>query len=217
MINNGSLADLRPGLNDKRIMKAKDLLIALTGTAAAAGAATYYYMWKNLGLPRGAWPVRGFDLERYLGKWYEIARIDTCFEKNLDNTTAEYSMNDDGSIRVVNSGYDLKRDRWSDSIGKAKPIEDPDVARLMVSFFGPFYSSYNVVELDPEYRYALVVGRNTDYLWFLSRTPEMPEEVKELFVSKARALGFDTDRLVWVDQGTRERPEEPEMDEESDE
>ena len=82
-------------------MKAKDLLIALTGTAAAAGAATYYYMWKNLGLPRGAWPVRGFDLERYLGKWYEIARFDFRFEKNLDNTTAEYSMNDDGSIRVV--------------------------------------------------------------------------------------------------------------------
>ena len=217
MINNGSRANPCPGLYHKRIMKAKDLLIALAGTAAAAGAATYYYMWKNLGLPRGAWPVRGFDLERYLGKWYEIARIDTCFEKNLDNTTAEYSMNDDGSIRVVNSGYDLKRDRWRDSIGKAKPIEDPDVARLMVSFFGPFYSSYNVVELDPEYKYALVVGRNTDYLWFLSRTPEMPEEVKELFVSKARALGFDTDRLVWVEQGTRERPEEPEMDEESDE
>ena len=83
----------------------------------------------------------------------------------------------------------------------------------MVSFFGPFYSSYNVVELDPEYRYALVVGRNTDYVWFLSRTMEMPEEVKELFVSKAKALGYDTDRLVWVEQGTRERPVEPETDE----
>lgn len=166
-----------------------------------------------MGLPRGAWPVRGFDLERYLGKWYEIARLDSRFEKDLDNTTAEYSLNDDGTIRVVNSGYDLKRERWSDSIGRAKPIEDPEVGRLMVSFFGPFYSSYNIIELDPEYRYALVVGRNTDYVWFLSRTMEMPEEVKELFVSKAKALGYDTDRLVWVEQGTRERPVEPETDE----
>lgn len=194
-------------------MKAKNLLIALTGTAAAAGAAAYYYIWKKMGLPRGAWPVRGFDLERYLGKWYEIARLDSRFEKDLDNTTAEYSLNDDGTIRVVNSGYDLKRERWSDSIGRAKPIEDPEVGRLMVSFFGPFYSSYNIIELDPEYRYALVVGRNTDYVWFLSRTMEMPEEVKELFVSKAKALGYDTDRLVWVEQGTRERPVEPETDE----
>lgn len=188
-------------------MKAKDLLIALTGTAVAAGAATYYYLWKNLGMPKGAWPVRGFDLEKYLGKWYEIARIDFRFERNMDNTTAEYSLNEDGSVRVVNTGYDCRKEEWSQAIGKAKPIESPDVARLKVSFFGPFYSSYNVIELDPDYTYALVVGRDTDFIWFLSRTPEMPESVKELFVSKARALGFDTDRLVWVEQGTRKMPE----------
>lgn len=195
-------------------MKAKDLLIALTGTAVAAGAATYYYLWKNLGMPKGAWPVRGFDLEKYLGKWYEIARFDFRFEKNMDNTTAEYSLNDDGSVRVVNTGYDYKKEEWSQAIGKAKPIEDIETARLKVSFFGPFYSAYNVIELDPDYTYALVVGRDTDFIWFLSRTPEMPESVKELFLSKARALGFDTDRLVWAEQGTRELPEGEFADEE---
>lgn len=198
-------------------MKAKDLILTLAGTAAVGAVATYCYIKANLGMPRGAWPVRGFDLKRYLGRWYEVARFDFRFERDMDNTTADYSLNADGSIRVVNSGFDYHKGRWTRVVAKAKPMEGSDVARLRVSFFGPFYSSYTIIELDPDYRYALVVGRNTDYIWFLSRTPEMPEEVKALFVSKARALGYNIDRLVWVDQETRKRPEESLLEEDSDE
>lgn len=155
------------------------------------------------GIPDNAKAVSPFDVTRYAGKWYEIARFDYRFEKHLENVTAEYGLLPDGSVSVLNRGYNVKKEKWQQVEGKAKFVEGMDKGRLKVSFFGPFYSGYNVIALDPIYRYALVVGKSTDYLWLLSRETTMPAEIKDKYVAMAKALGCDTDKLVWVDQKPR--------------
>lgn len=151
-------------------------------------------------IPTGAVAIKPFDSSKYLGKWYEIARLDFRFEKNLDNTTAEYSLNPGGSIRVLNRGYNYKTGQWKSSAGKAKFAGDTNEARLKVSFFGPFYAGYNVIALDAGYKWALIAGRNLDYLWLLSREKTMPADIVEAYLQKARQLGYDTTKLVWVKQ-----------------
>lgn len=143
--------------------------------------------------------VTPFDKEQYLGKWYEIARFDFRFEKGLNNTTAEYSLNTDGSIKVLNKGFDYTLKKWTEANGKAKFVGDEQVGKLKVSFFGPFYAGYNVLALDKDYSYALVSGSSLKYLWLLSREKVMPEDVKKRFIDKAKELGFDTSNLVWVE------------------
>jgi len=150
-------------------------------------------------IPEGAIAVKPFDAQRYLGKWYEIARFDFRFERGLNNTTATYTMNSDGSIRVENRGYDYAKKTWKNAIGKAKFATTPDEARLKVSFFGPFYAGYNVIALDAEYKYALIAGGDLDYLWLLSRETTMPEKVKENYLELAKKIGFKTDELLWVE------------------
>jgi apolipoprotein D and lipocalin family protein len=150
-------------------------------------------------VPEGAVPVKPFDKERYLGTWYEVARFDFRFERNLNNTTAQYSLNDDGSIRVVNRGFNYVKGQWKESVGKARFVASPDEARLKVSFFGPFYGGYNVIALDSEYQYALIAGSSLDYLWILSRTKTIPDAVKESYLKQARELGFDVEKLIWVE------------------
>ncbi|RAJ01523.1 apolipoprotein D and lipocalin family protein [Chitinophaga skermanii] len=149
-------------------------------------------------IPKNATPVDHFDVSKYLGKWYEIARFDYKFEKNLDNVTAQYSLRDDGDIKVLNSGYDFVKKEWKSSTGKAKFRGDKNVAALKVSFFGPFYAGYNVIAIDKDYRYALVAGKNLAYLWILSRTTTIPADIKEAYLQKAVAVGYDTSKLVWV-------------------
>lgn len=144
--------------------------------------------------------VEDFDEEKYLGKWYELARFDFFWEKNLKNVTAEYSKNEDGSIKVVNSGFDYVKNKDKQSIGKAKFLDATNRGALKVSFFGPFYSGYNVVQLDDDYRYALVFGENTDYLWILSRNKNIPLEIKEKYLEYARNSGYDLTNLVWTQQ-----------------
>jgi apolipoprotein D and lipocalin family protein len=152
------------------------------------------------GIPEGVTPVRNFELEKYLGKWYEIARLDHSFERGLTRVTAEYSLREDGSVRVVNRGYSEERKTWKEAVGKAYFVNGPDRGHLRVSFFGPFYGAYVVCELDhANYEYALVCGPNRSYLWILARAPELNKDVKEKLVTKAAALGFDTDKLIWVD------------------
>lgn len=151
--------------------------------------------------PKGAIPVSDFDVTSYLGKWYEIARLDFSHEKNMSNVTAEYTLNDDGTIRVKNRGYDYVEGEWKESIGKAKFAGDTDVGALKVSFFGPFYTGYNIIALDPFYQTALIVGKNTDYMWILSRTASIPEDTLTVYLALASDLGFDIDKLVWVEQG----------------
>ena len=149
-------------------------------------------------IPEGAVAVKPFDKERYLGKWYEIARIDFKYEKDLNNTTAEYSLNEDGSIKVDNHGYNTKKKKWEQAIGKAKFVGDENIAMLKVSFFGPFYSGYNVIALDPDYKYALVAGESLKYLWILSRGTTVPEEIKNKYLTIAEGVGYDTNSLLWV-------------------
>jgi apolipoprotein D and lipocalin family protein len=150
-------------------------------------------------IPKGAEAVSPFYKEKYLGKWYEVARLDFKFEKNLNNTTAEYSLNDNGTIKVDNQGYNTKKDEWSQAIGKAKFVDQEDIAMLKVSFFGPFYSGYNVIAIDPEYQYALVAGKNTDYLWILSRETSIPDNIKAKYLKIAEDIGFKTSDLLWIE------------------
>lgn len=154
-------------------------------------------------IPDNAKAVKPFDVKQFTGKWYEIARFDYHFEKDLENVTAEYGMRPDGLISVLNRGYDVKKKKWQQVEGKAKFVGDQDEGRLKVSFFGPFYSGYNVIALDPDYRYALVVGKSTEYLWLLSRETTMPDDVRDKYVAMAKNLGCDTSKLVWVDQKPR--------------
>jgi apolipoprotein D and lipocalin family protein len=151
-----------------------------------------------VGLPQGVEPVRGFDLDRYLGKWYEIARLDHSFERGLEQVTAEYSLRDDGGVRVVNRGFDTAKDAWDEAVGKAYFVEDEDLGYLKVSFFGPFYGSYIVFELDPDYRHAFISGPDRSYLWLLARTPEVDPAVLERFRARASELDFDLSELVLV-------------------
>jgi len=154
-----------------------------------------------LGMPEGVQPVRGFELERYLGTWYEVARLDHSFERGLSRVTAEYSLRDDGGVRVVNRGYSADDGEWREAVGKAYFVEDADLGYLKVSFFGPFYGSYVVFELDREgYEYAFISGPDTSYLWLLARTPAVNVALLQRFMEKAQALGFATDELILVDQ-----------------
>ncbi len=150
-------------------------------------------------IPEGVEAVSPFDKEKYLGKWYEIARFDFKFERGLNNTTAEYSLNKDGSIKVVNRGYDYEQKEWREAIGKAKFVINDEVAMLKVSFFGPFYSGYNVIALDQEYKYALISGKNLEYLWILSREKTIPETIKNQYLELANNIGFETDNLLWIE------------------
>lgn len=149
------------------------------------------------GIADGIRPVTGFQLDRYLGTWYEIARLDHSFERGLERVSATYSRRDDGGVKVLNRG--LQSDgSWREAEGKAYFVDKPDEARLKVSFFGPFYGSYNVLATD--YELSLVSSYNLQYLWILSRTPHPPKEKVEALVERARGLGFATDRLIWVSQ-----------------
>jgi apolipoprotein D and lipocalin family protein len=150
-------------------------------------------------IPEGVEAVRGFDAERYLGTWYEVARLENRFERGLTRITANYSRRDGGGLEVVNRGFDAAKGEWREARGRAKFAGPSDVAMLKVSFFGPFYAGYNVVDLDPSYSHALVVGANRSYLWILSRQPDPPREVVERLIARAAALGFDTQSLVYVE------------------
>ncbi|THK41603.1 lipocalin [Methylophaga sp. SB9B] len=152
------------------------------------------------GTPKGVEPISGFELERYLGKWYEIARLDHSFERGLTAVTADYSLRDDGNVKVINRGYDQGKTKWKEAEGKAKFVKDADIAQLKVSFFGPFYGSYIVFGLDKQdYQYAFVAGPNHGYLWLLARTPQVDEAIIERFINEASQRGFNTDDLIFVE------------------
>ena len=153
------------------------------------------------GMPEKVEPVDNFELDRYLGTWYEIARLDHSFERGLTNVTAEYSLRDDGGVKVVNRGYDPEAGEWKEADGKAYFVEDQNTGYLKVSFFGPFYGSYVIADLDQEdYQYALVSGSDTSYLWILARKPYLEVSVTQWLEEKAAFLGFDTEALIWVNQ-----------------
>lgn len=149
-------------------------------------------------VPEGIEPVTGFDAERYLGTWYEIARLDHRFERGLSRVSATYGTRDDGGLTVLNKGWNAEEGEWKSASGKAYFVEDADTAFLKVSFFGPFYGGYVVFDLDDDYQHALVSGPNRDYLWLLARTPELEPGLQARLVGRAAAAGFETDALIFV-------------------
>ena len=156
--------------------------------------------------PEGVRPVTPFDINRYLGQWYEIARLDHSFERGLSDVSATYALREDGSVNVINRGYDLKRQDWKEAVGRALFIGDPGTGSLKVSFFGPFYGGYHVIALDQQdYRWSLVAGPSRDYLWILARDKVLPADVREQLLAKAKAAGFATEQLIWVEH-TRTDP-----------
>lgn len=170
----------------------------LTGLAAAlvlglAGCST--------APPKGVAVVSPFSAQRYMGDWFEIARLDHRFERGLSRVSAQYTLQPDGSVRVINRGYDAAKGKWNEAEGRAVFTGDPNTASLKVSFFGPFYGGYHVVALDEQYRWAMVMGPDTDYLWILAREPKLPADVRERLVQKAASLGIDTRALIWVEHG----------------
>ncbi len=145
--------------------------------------------------------ITAFDLNRYLGKWYEVARYDHVFERGLVGTTAEYSLRDDGKIKVLNSGYLETLDgSYQESIGKAKPNSNGKPGQLRVSFFGPFYGNYYILDLAPDYSYSVVGSSSPKYLWILSRTPHLSTEVQSKILNNLQKRGYDTTKLIWVEQ-----------------
>ena len=152
------------------------------------------------GVPDKVVPVEGFELPRYLGKWYEIARFDHSFEEGLSEVTATYSMRDDGGVKVINRGFSVEENGWDEAEGKAYFVGDETIGHLKVSFFGPFYASYVIADLDrAEYQYSLVTGPDRSYLWILARQPTLPKSVLNELVNKAKSLGYPTDELIWVE------------------
>ena len=142
--------------------------------------------------------VRDFEPDRYMGTWYEIARLPQYFERDLDEVKARYTLNDDGTIEVENSGV---RDGNVQSItGKARlkyPDANPLSGELRVSFFWPFYSDYRVIELAPDYSYAVVTAGSRDYLWVLARRPTMEKAQLDGILNRAKEHGFDIGELEY--------------------
>ena len=153
------------------------------------------------GVPEGVQPVRGFDAERYLGTWHEIARLDHSFERGLVQVTATYAKREDGGIAVLNRGYDPVKGAWKEAEGRAYFIAEPDLASLKVSFFGPFYGGYHVFALDPDYGWALISGPTREYFWILARQPQLPAAVLDDLLAKAKSAGFDTSALIFPGSG----------------
>ncbi len=156
-----------------------------------------------MAMPEGATAVEDFSLERYLGTWYEIARLDHRFERGMTQVTATYSMRDDGGVRVLNRGYKEKKSDWNEAEGRAYFIGESNVGQLKVTFFWPFYGAYNIIALDQEnYSYALVIGNNTKYMWILAREPNLEPAVMENLLNQAKELGFATDELIYPQKET---------------
>ncbi len=154
----------------------------------------------SLGPPPGVTPVSGFQLDRYLGTWYEIARLDHSFERDMTDVSARYRRNADGSVQVLNRGWDTRRNDWREAEGRALFIGREDVGSLKVSFFGPFYGGYHVAALDPDYRWSLVIGPDTGYAWILARDKALPQTVRDDLSRRLASAGIDPAQLIWVSQ-----------------
>lgn len=147
-------------------------------------------------LPQGIRPVQPFELQRYLGEWHEVARLDHRFERGLTKVTATYSLRADGSVKVLNRGWNAAEGRWKEAEGRAVFVGSTQEGRLKVSFFGPFYGAYTVMALDPE-RYSMICGPDRTYFWILSRKPVLDPTTLQELVAQAKAQGFATDRLIY--------------------
>jgi apolipoprotein D and lipocalin family protein len=174
---------------------------AWTGLATLLLVSTLGLNACSTALPEGATAVTPFDINRYAGQWYEIARLDHSFERGLTDVSANYRLQSEGRVEVINRGYDGSRKEWREVKGHALFIGEANRGSLKVSFFGPFYAGYHVIALDQQhYRWAMVIGPSRDYLWMLARDKELPADVREQLLDRARAAGIDVQKLIWVDQ-----------------
>jgi apolipoprotein D and lipocalin family protein len=148
--------------------------------------------------PAGLQAVTPFDVQRYQGTWYEIARLDHSFERGMTDVSARYTVQDDGSVQVINRGFNAQKNEWKQAVGKALFTGPSDRGSLKVSFFGPFYGGYHVVALDPQYRWSMVVGPDRDYLWILARDKQLDPVQKDQLLRQAQDFGLATDALIWV-------------------
>lgn len=180
-------------LSRSSLIRMTALTVAAVGVAAVVSGCA-------VSVPSGIKPVTSFDAKRYMGTWYEIARIDHRFEKGLTQVSANYSLNEDGSVVVANRGYNADKKEWRQADGKARFLGATDVAALKVSFFGPFYGGYNVVSLDDDYQTSLVIGDSLDYFWLLSRSKTIPEAKFKQLLEKAQGFGIDLSRVIVVAQ-----------------
>lgn len=169
---------------------------ALFRITLAATAATVLATGCAVKVPANIQPVQNFDAAKYMGQWYEIARIDQRFQKGLTKAQAHYTLNPDGTVKVVNRGFNAAKNEWKEVEGTAKFLGDPKTAALKVSFFGPFYGGYNVVALDPNYQTSLVIGEDTSYFWLLSRTPDLPKAQVQQLLQKAQSMGVDLNQVI---------------------
>ncbi|TMM46326.1 lipocalin [Colwellia ponticola] len=161
----------------------------------------FFLLTGCLGMPNSVKPISNFDVNKYKGKWYEIARLDHSFERGLSRVTAQYTVKDDGSVLVINRGFSDNENKWTEAEGKAYFVNENTEGYLKVSFFGPFYGSYVIFELEREnYQYAFVSGPNVDYLWLLSKTPTVKPEIIEKFILMSKERGFNTNNLIFVSQ-----------------
>jgi apolipoprotein D and lipocalin family protein len=150
--------------------------------------------------PAGLSSVTPFEVNRYLGKWYEIARLDHSFERGLTDVSATYALKSDGSLEVINRGFNTKKNDWKSANGRALFTGSPQQGSLKVSFFGPFYGGYHVLALDQAgYQWALVSGPDREYLWILARTKVLAPAIRDQLVAEAKKMGFATDKLIWVE------------------
>jgi apolipoprotein D and lipocalin family protein len=149
-------------------------------------------------VPTGITPVSPFDINNYLGEWHEIARLDHSFERGLTKVTAQYSLREDGGVKVINRGYNAEDDRWEEAEGKAYFVADSNTGRLKVSFFGPFYGGYNIAKLEPDYSMALVIGPSLQYAWLLSRVPTPSAELCQRYFSNAESLGIQPSQWIQI-------------------
>lgn len=151
-------------------------------------------------VPAQVEPVSPFQLDKYLGEWVEIARLDHRFERGLTEVTAHYSLREDGGLKVVNRGYDAKKNEWNEAIGKAYFVDDTNTGQLKVSFFGPFYGGYNIAKLDDDYTMALIIGPSLDYAWILARAKNPEHEVCDAYVAEAEKIGITTANWMWIQE-----------------
>ena len=173
----------------------------MQNVARLATALALLLLWGCVSVPDGVVPVQNFDINRYAGTWYEIARLDHAFERDLEQVTAQYTVQEDGGVQVINRGLSARSGAWEEAQGKAYFVNAPSEAYLKVSFFGPFYGAYIVFELDErDYQYAFVSGPDKSYLWLLSRSPQIDVALKQRFIAQASRLGFDTDQLIFPTQ-----------------
>ncbi len=143
--------------------------------------------------------VEKVELNKYLGTWYEIARFEHFFERDCKNVTANYSMIDVETIKVINRCTKIQTNEKKEAIGRAYAIDESN-SKLKVSFFRPFYGDYWVLMLDENYKYAVVGTPSREYLWILARDSKLDEKIKNEILQKLPSLGFDSSKLIWTIQ-----------------